>query len=53
MMKRKLTRNEIVLIIILVLSLVAVVVSHRRIGDRLSRVWNIYTDRPIESETKK
>ncbi len=52
-MKRKLTKNEIVLIVILSLSLIAVAISHKRIGDRLTKVLSIYTQSNTNSETNK
>ncbi|HOE04102.1 MAG TPA: hypothetical protein PLZ52_02710 [Bacteroidales bacterium] len=46
LLKRKLTKNEIILIVILGLAIIGVITSHKRIADKIDKVWNIYSGKP-------
>ncbi|MBP7463844.1 MAG: hypothetical protein KA793_05855 [Bacteroidales bacterium] len=49
LLKRKLTKNEIILIVILGLAIIGVITSHKRIADKIDKVWNIYSGKPVEN----
>ncbi|NLA24477.1 MAG: hypothetical protein GX879_05880 [Bacteroidales bacterium] len=46
--KTKLTKYEIGLIIILAICLIAVIASHKRIGEKLGKTFNFYSGKPVE-----